>query len=222
MNGSYIWRVGENLSTHYLVRYAGVDPASGDALFYDVPSGAPTTEYNQGNRLIAGRAIPSFTGGGYLDASYKGFFLSAIIQSALGFYVHNPQFALEDGFAFPPANNKNRRQLNSWTPDNTDTDIPEARAGEINGSQPGSTRWLEKGDYLRLKQVQLGYRFKNFGRNAQTLTVYLAGQNVWTASSGYNRDPEGSAAPPDIIFVGGGSYVSSIPRSFSLGIKLQL
>ncbi|MFC0182006.1 hypothetical protein ACFFJX_05335 [Pseudarcicella hirudinis] len=81
--------------------------------------------------------------------------------------------------------------LNRWTPTNTNTDIPRATA-----SRPAnriSTRQIEDGSYLRLKNVQLAYNFPDTildKLKLRSLRVYATAQNfvTWTAYSGY--DPE--------------------------------
>ncbi|MDH3244034.1 MAG: SusC/RagA family TonB-linked outer membrane protein [Saprospiraceae bacterium] len=215
-----ILRVGESLSTYYLVQYDGVDPENGDALFYDVELDGSSNQYPSGSsRLVKGSAIPLFTGGFNLDLKFKRLFASAAFQTGLGHHIYSYNLFIEDGFQ--TAFNKNGRQQHSWTPENTDTNIPEARWGETNGSQE-STRWLEKGDYLRLKNVQLGYRLTNIGSHSNTLTVYLAGQNLWTLSSAYNIDPEVTRISADQPFGAVNLNTVALSRSISFGIKLEL
>ena len=154
-----------------------------------------------------------------MDLNFKGLFASAVFQAGLGHQIYSQNFFIEDGFQ--TEFNKNGRQGESWTPDNKDTSIPEARLAQVNGTQ-ASTRWLETGDYLRLKNLQLGYRFESIGRHSSALTVYVAGLNLWTFSSAYNIDPEVTWTNVDEPFLAFNFNSVPLSRSFSLGIKLEL
>ncbi len=220
VSSGQILRVGESLSTYYLVQYDGVDKANGDALFYDVELDGSSSRYpSNSSRLVSGSAIPTFTGGFYLDFKFHGLFASAAFQAGLGHRIYSQNFFIEDGFL--TEFNKNGRQRSSWTPENANSDVPEARLGVLNGSQE-STRWLEPGDYLRLKNVQLGYRFAILGSKANALTVYLAGQNLWTLSGAYNIDPEATWSNVDQPFSAFNFNSVALSRSLSFGIKLEL
>ncbi|MDX1478820.1 MAG: SusC/RagA family TonB-linked outer membrane protein [Saprospiraceae bacterium] len=212
-----LYRVGEPMASWYLVRYAGVDPANGDALFYDL-DGNTTKVFSLGDRVIAGRGVPRFTGGITLDADYRRFFLSAVFQTALGYELfRNAGHHLED---FQEGeSNKDRRLLDAWTESNTVTDIPESRLNIQNGAQTESTRWLEKADHLRLKHVKVGYAFDV----PKGLTVYLAGQNLWLLSGlPGDVDPEEMSTNVNSPHGVGPSYGVTVPRSISFGLKLDL
>jgi len=88
-------------------------------------------------------------------------------------------------------NNQNRDMLNRWTPTNTNTDIP--RASTTRPANRISSRQIEDGSYLRLKNAQLAYNLPASVTKAlkiQSFRVYVTAQNylTWTKYSGY--DPE--------------------------------
>jgi hypothetical protein len=87
--------------------------------------------------------------------------------------------------------NQDRDVLNRWTPTNTNTDIP--RASTTRPANRVSTRQIEDGSYLRLKNIQLAYNLPASALKTlkiQSLRVYATAQNylTWTSYSGY--DPE--------------------------------
>ncbi|WP_338875240.1 TonB-dependent receptor [Spirosoma sp. SC4-14] len=141
------------------------------------------------DRTIIGRAQPKFIGGISNTFSYKGFELTAFLQGVYGNNILNAnRFELE---YLNGTNNQDRDMLNRWTPTNTNTDIP--RASTTRPANRISTRQIEDGSYLRLKNVQLAYNFPATvlkSLKIQSLRVYATAQNylTWTSYSGY--DPE--------------------------------
>lgn len=141
------------------------------------------------DRTIIGRAQPKFIGGLSNTFSYKGFELTAFLQGVYGNNILNAnRFELE---YLNGTNNQDRDMLNRWTPTNTNTDIP--RASTTRPANRISTRQIEDGSYLRLKNVQLAYNFPATvlkSLKIQSLRMYVTAQNylTWTSYSGY--DPE--------------------------------
>ncbi len=141
------------------------------------------------DRTIIGRAQPKLLGGLNNTFSYKGFELTVFMQGVYGNQILNAnRFELE---YLNGTNNQNRDMLNRWTPTNTNTDIP--RASTTRPANRISTRQIEDGSYLRLKNVQLAYNFPSAvltKLRIQGLRAYVAAQNyaTWTRYSGY--DPE--------------------------------
>ncbi|KAB7731784.1 SusC/RagA family TonB-linked outer membrane protein [Rudanella paleaurantiibacter] len=141
------------------------------------------------DRTIIGRAQPKLLGGLNNTFSYKGFELTVFMQGVYGNQILNAnRFELE---YLNGTNNQNRDMLNRWTPTNTNTDIP--RASTTRPANRISTRQIEDGSYLRLKNVQLAYNFPSAvltKLRIQGLRAYVSAQNyaTWTRYSGY--DPE--------------------------------
>lgn len=181
-------RTGEPIGSWYLVEYAGVDPNNGDALFRDLEGGV-SSAYSTANRKVSGNAIPDFSGGFTNTFRYKGFDLSVFFQFAMGhqLYLSEGRFYATN---MASVYNQRKDQLNAWTPENPNTNIPQAR-GTTNGSQH-STRYLSDADYLRLKNAQLGYTFNNIGKNNARIRIFAAGQNLLTFTDFEGLDPEAS------------------------------
>ncbi|RRB07808.1 SusC/RagA family TonB-linked outer membrane protein [Larkinella rosea] len=141
------------------------------------------------DRTIIGRAQPKFIGGISNTFSFKGFELTAFFQGVYGNNILNAnRYELE---YLNATTNQDRDVLNRWTPTNTNTDIP--RASTTRPANRVSTRQIEDGSYLRLKNLQLAYNLPTSVIQAlkiQSVRVYVTAQNflTWTSYSGY--DPE--------------------------------
>ncbi|MEM6344667.1 MAG: TonB-dependent receptor [Bacteroidota bacterium] len=206
--GRQIYRVGEELGAFYLVEYAGVDEANGDALFYELDAegnqGEATSAYSTANRIIAGSPFPDYFGGFVNTFTYKGLELTAFFQYSVGneIYRNEGRFIMNN---MSSVWNQDVRMLNAWTPENTVTDVPEARLFTTNGSQH-STRYLEDASYLRLKTATLAYNFAPNVLGPVDLRVFVMGQNLLTFTNFTGLDPEasgqavGTARSGDIFF----------------------
>ncbi|GAB3925412.1 SusC/RagA family TonB-linked outer membrane protein [Larkinella terrae] len=141
------------------------------------------------DRTIIGRAQPKFIGGISNTFSFKGIELTAFFQGVYGNNILNAnRYELE---YLNATTNQDRDMLNRWTPTNTNTDIP--RASTTRPANRVSTRQIEDGSYLRLKNLQVAYNLPSSVIQAlkiQSVRVYVTAQNflTWTNYSGY--DPE--------------------------------
>jgi TonB-linked SusC/RagA family outer membrane protein len=197
---SGIIRVGEPLGSFYGYVTNGLyqttdelaaltDPQArkpGDRKYADLNG---DKKIDDNDRTIIGRAQPKFLGGISNSFSYKGFELTLFLQGVYGNNILNAnRFELE---YLSGVNNQNRDMLNRWTPTNTNTDIP--RASTTRPANRISSRQIEDGSYLRLKNAQLAYNLPASVIKAlkiQSFRVYVTAQNylTWTKYSGY--DPE--------------------------------
>jgi TonB-dependent starch-binding outer membrane protein SusC len=121
--------------------------------------------------------------------------------------------------------------LDRWTPSNTDTNIPKVSVDDRNGNRRISTRFLEDGSYLRIKNITLGYDLKKSlnwpGVGAARL--YLSAQNALTITRYSGLDPEIQANANDTrgynvssdLAVGIDWGTVPAPRTFILGFHLD-
>ena len=208
--GRQLIRTGEAVGSWYLVEYAGVDPANGDALFNDLEGNA-SSAYSLANRSVQGWFLPTFSGGLSSNMSYMGFDFNMLWQFANG----NSLYRNEGRFIETQISsvfNNTRNMLDHWTPENTNTDVPEARRAS-NGNQH-STRYLSDASFLRLKNIQLGYTFGGLGASNTSVRVYVAGQNLLTFTGFDGLDPEASGQDSDDVR--GGDLFFSRPQSKTL------
>ena len=220
ISGQQLIRVGERLGSWYMPEYAGVDPENGDALFFNA-EGEATSTYQQGDaRRILGNPLPDFQGGFGTNLYFKGVDLAVWFEAALGheLYLSEGRFIRNNMAA---TWNQTRDMLNSWTPENTITDVPEARAFIPNGNQH-SSRYLSDASFLRLRNVQIGYTFSDLNERGASLRLYLSGQNLLTFTDFEGLDPEANG--DDINGWQRGDIFFSRPQSriVTFGLNLNL
>lgn len=192
------------------------DAAPGDIRFID-QNGDGTID--SADEVYQGTAIPKYEYSLNLSADYKGFDLNIFFQGVGGNKIYNGNdFRL---LSMDTGRNYRTETLNSWTPTNTQTDMPRAILGDPNQNNRASTRFLEDGDYLRIKTIQLGYSFpqslldKTF---INKLRLYATGQNLFTFTKYTGLDPEVGGS-----ILSRGIDINLYPKykSMILGMQLQ-
>ncbi|MEO1012466.1 MAG: TonB-dependent receptor [Bacteroidota bacterium] len=175
-------------------------------------------ENNEVVQGVIGNGTPDLTWGFNNSISLGNFDLNIFIQGQHGFDVYNVQQAaitggLGDSRSFLAAD-----QVNQWTPQN-ETDIP---------AFPHffeSSRYIEKGDFIRLSNLALGYTFKDgLGLKGTTLKIYASGQNLFLITDYSGYDPEAFSRRPnqqnDDAATGINIGAYPIPRTYTLGVKV--
>jgi TonB-dependent starch-binding outer membrane protein SusC len=187
INGLFINKVGEPINSFYLVRYAGVDPANGDALYYKADGKSTTNVYDPDDRVLLGTTDPPNFGGFGTSLNYKGIELNVLFSYAFGAYVYNNdmQNVVNPAYWY---SNLAKIMLTEWQQPGDITTVPSS----FSDFKPETTRLLEKSDYLRLRNILVSYTLpKSFtGKRIRNLRVFAQGQNlhVWHNFLGY--DPE--------------------------------
>lgn len=220
LDGIYIRRVGYDFQTIYVREYAGVDPANGDPLWYlDETKKTTTNVYaNAARTANYGSASPKYYGSITNTFSYKGFSLEAQLYYNVGNYVRDAWggFYLSSG-----ANgtfNKVVRQLDAWQKPGDVTDIPKYVYGGNKLAQSFSTLYLAKGDYLRLRNLQVRYDLPKEAITKLRLSsaaFYVRGTNLftWVKDKNLSFDPEqgiGSQTNLEVF----------IPKTVTVGINI--
>lgn len=220
-----ILRVGEEVNTFYVPRYAGVNPANGEALYLDTDGNV--TNSADGNEVVLSGKSPFADLDGSISTTmqYNGFDLSANFYYKMGNYTYNlpEQNMLSDG---DNANDNQRLDaFNYWRNPGDTNVLPRPNSN----SNQTSTRFLQKGDYIRLRSLQLGYTIpKKFTETMaiQSARIYVSGTNLWTYAPYYKGDPEvgiGSGETQGASVVPGEFALYSYPTtaSLSLGVDIQ-
>ncbi|WP_020566819.1 SusC/RagA family TonB-linked outer membrane protein [Neolewinella persica] len=194
-------QVGQPLGAFLGYEFAGVDRENGDALFFVnetneagsiINPDATTNNVSEANFIILGQSIPDKLIGFTNDFSYRGLSLNVFFQGSFGNKIANAA----GGFMSCGAcwfDNQTRDQLDAWTPDNRDTDIPEARFYWENGTNGRSSRYLSDGNFVRLKTATLAYELPSSltsKAGLSRLRVYVTGQNLLTFTNYEGWDPE--------------------------------
>jgi TonB-linked SusC/RagA family outer membrane protein len=177
------------------------------------------------DRTFLGSFIPKFTYSLNLGANYKNFGLSVFFQGVQGNKIYNALRATTEGMV--RFFNAGTRVLDAWTPTNTKTDVPRAISSDPNQNARPSTRFLEDGSYLRLKNIMLSYNIPD--KSLQSLTkgvvktfrIYVSAQNILTFTKYTGYDPEvGNRAPGSSSLTNGIDYaVYPQPKAYQIGIN---
>ncbi len=207
--------------------FQSADTRPGDIRFADINGDGIIDDKD---RAHLGSPFPDFIYGLNANFSYKNFDLSLLAQGVQGndIYFLYGNFAHEvqlRGF------NSYQDILNRWTPENTNTDIPRVSVDDRNGNRRISTRFLADGSYMRLRNITLGYNFKDLIRTdaIQGLRVYLTVQNAFTFTRYPGLDPEIQANTNDTrgynvssdLAVGIDWGTVPAPRTFIAGLRLD-
>lgn len=200
-SGVTILREGEEIWTYYLTRYAGVDPSTGNALYLDADGNITSTYSADDAVVLEGKSpIPSYYGAFGTTLEYKGVGLNASFYYVGGNYIYNWQYAVNVSDGDNVTDNQDVEALNYWqNPGDTDVLPRPDVANNINDSD----RYLQKGDFIRLRDVSLSYRFPQslLGNSfIRGVRVFVQGTNLWTYNPYFKGDPE----------VGRGSEESSL------------
>ena len=207
--------VGKSFYSYYLYDYYGVNPVNGEALWRSA-DGSLTNNFNQARQDYFGSPEPKYTGGLYTSLDWKGFNLGAFLEFKGGnnVLITEQRYVNCDG-------NQNMNQvasgLNYWKQPGDTGVNPKPVWGNTSNAWTGSnTRWLEKGDYLRIKDVTLSYSIPRKVLEKvkiNNLKVYVSGLNVYTFHDVSWWDPERGVN-------GMGSGIYPMTKSFIGGIEI--
>ena len=213
---------GQPFGQFYGLRFAGADPANGDALFYK-NDGSTTNDVSEADDMVIGNPNPDYYGGINTKVSYSGFDLDIQCQFVKGGDIYNVGgiFQSVNGDYF---DNQTVDQMNYWKKAGDITNIPQPRLYEGNGTDK-SSRWVQDGSYFRVKSVNLGY---NIPRKVLTrfkmdnARVYVAALNLFTFTKYTGYDPEVSASFYNSVTLGHDFYTPPQAKTISIGLNIGL
>ncbi|RAJ24664.1 SusC/RagA family TonB-linked outer membrane protein [Pedobacter cryoconitis] len=195
-------------------------PGPGDVKYKDldgsgiIDAGGGTPE-KPGDLVYLGNTNPRYTFGIDLGATWKGFDFSVFLQGVL-----KRSFLIEENTLSPILGTSNMPWTiheDHWTPDNPDAFFPRMYQTSAHNFKP-SDKWVQNGNYIRLKTVQLGYTFKVNRKYIQNLKVYFAGQDL------FERTKVLSVFDPELGGNDKNVNASTYPfyRSVSVGLNITL
>jgi len=172
---------------------------------------------NNSDREIIGNPNPKAVWGLNNDFSYKGFYLNVFLQAYTGADMMN--LVKMDLDRLSGNTNATTDALKRWSPENTNTAVPKAFAGRVSRV---SSRFVEDGSFVRLKNISLGYDFNQAFLNklkVSSARVYISGQNVLTFTEYSGVDPEVAYMSNNVNL---GLDYDSYPntKSWTLGINI--
>ncbi|MBC6606641.1 TonB-dependent receptor [Hymenobacter sp. BT188] len=215
-------RQGEPIGVFYGRKYAGVDPANGDALYF-AEDGSTTNLASGAFLQKVGDPTPDYTGGITNTFSFKGFDLSVLGQFVYGNDIYNSAgiFQSANGDYF---DNQTIDQLDRWQNPGDITDVPQARLYAGNGTVQ-SSRWVSKGSFLRVKNLTLGYTLpQTLAKRgyAQSARIYVSAQNLATITNYDGYDPEVNTAAfgQANFLIGHDFYTPPLAKTILVGINV--
>jgi hypothetical protein len=217
--GSLLIKEGQELYTWNMRKWAGVDPSNGDPLWEVVKTEAngavtrsTTNSYSAATLQNVGSAAPNFTGGLSNTLSYKNFTLSAFVNFVQGNQVYHTSRGLfdSDGAYYTYNSMVLASGWSRWQNAGDIATHPKAVFGGNKNSNQTSSRYLENGSYLRLRNVNLAYDLPSSWLDRLKISdarIYISGDNLLTFTKFSGMDPEVSLGP------GGGTSSIKYPIS---------
>lgn len=202
---------GHSLGEFFINRFAGVNPANGDALWYD-RDGNLTNELRDEDKVLTGKSyIAPWQGGFGTSLSWKGLSVSAQFSWVAGRWMMNNDRYFDESNGRFATYNQSRRLLDRWKEPGDITDIP--RHGVYTEFD---SRLLEDASFLRLKNAMIAYSLPKEllakTRVIRGIRVFAQGQNLLTFTKFSGLDPEGTS----------NVYAAQYPmsRQFTFGLDL--
>lgn len=208
-----IIKVGLPYGTYYAPRWAGVDPANGDALYYN-PDGSITNVYNAEEQSVplAASMYPKWTGGISTSMRWKDFSMSALFSfvgdvhrwNNIDFYIETERYM---------TSNQSRRMLyDRWKKPGD-----EALLQRIDVPRNFTSKDIQEASFMRLRNLKLNYSIptnvlgRTFFRSAN---VFVQGENLLTWTSWRGLDPENNRVYGRFEYPNARKYTAGIHVNF--------
>jgi len=243
-------RVGESIGSFFAVRTEGINPENGQRIFvlkdgtrvqYDhaAPSASRWTRVDNGtvsraasqavDGVIVGPALPRFFGGLDNTIRYKGFDFNILLYYSGGNYVYNGTKAgLHDNRNW----NNAKDALNRWTKKGDNAEWPRVVFGDnvSNGSSMVITNNIEKGDFIKGRNISLGYTLPKSALGKAKINsarVYVAALNAFTITKYSGFDPEiqsnnGGGTADQVINAGPSVDRNAAPLARTINVGLNI
>jgi TonB-linked SusC/RagA family outer membrane protein len=195
-----IVKVGEPIRAWNMQKWAGVDPATGMPQWYiNGVDGDVTSTYTLAQKALQGGSpIPTYTGGLSTHLDYKGIFIDASVYFAGGNKIYESwvNYTQNSGWNSISTYNGVTQLLDRWQQPGDITDVPKVVWNSTgDNASATSSRFLYDGDYVRLKDLVLGYKvpqkyLKLTGLDGLTLTLRGTNLFTWVKDDRLKYDPE--------------------------------
>ena len=214
LTGTVVNAVGGPALQYHMYKFVGVNRETGEQQFLD-KDGNVSENVTAADRVLTGKSVYApWTGGFGFNASYKGFFFDTLFSFQQGGWSNDTMYNWLTRPSYAVDSNISSHLLNAWTPTNTETNIPSLRASNL-GLEGNSDRFLTRTDFIRLKNVTLGYSLTNKDLGSlpiKSLRLFLTGENLltWTNWIGYDPEPLQTST----------LSVYPNPKSVSIGVNI--
>lgn len=188
--GNQIIKVGAPIYSYYFAEFAGVDPDTGDELFFD-KDGNKTNQAQLAERRLMGSRTPLFSGGFSNVFTLKGFELSVMLNYSVGGKIFDNNYInLMSNTNYGSSWHKDMERR--WRKPGDITDVPRLQQG---APMLASDRFLVDASYFKIQNVSLAYtfNFKNMQQKGiSALKLFLTGDNLLTVAARKGLDPKQS------------------------------
>jgi hypothetical protein len=227
-------RVGQDLNSWYLPKWIGVDPNNGDPLWEKlirdesgniIEQGGTTNVYTEAGFQVVGKATPKFVGGFTNTLSYKGVSLYVAANFIYGNTVYHRDRESYDADGAYLGYNMMRLQ-DGWSRWSEAGDVATHPKPVMNGnkhSNKTSSRYLEDGSFLRIKNIALSYELpKNIINKVKlnSCKVYISGDNMFTFTNFSGLDPEVSLQNSTWSLAGMYAFNYPVSRQMLIGFDI--
>ena len=201
IDGSYIYEEGESRYRMYLVEYAGVDQATGEALYWTEDENGErvtTDDYSDASdyKIATDDLLPTVYGGFGTSVEAYGFDASIQCSYQLGGQIYDSGYRslMHGGTSNYAGQNWHKDIYKAWTPENTNTNVPRLDASDRYANS-SSTRWITSSNYLSINNISLGYTLPKVLTQKITIDkcrIYFSADNVALLTKRKGLDPRQS------------------------------
>lgn len=191
---------------------------AGDAKFKDIsgPNSIPDGVINNYDKTAIGSSLPEHFGGLRNTFNYKQWSLSVYLQYVAGNEIYN--YVRFENESMSGLENQSANVLNRWQQQGQITNVPRARWDDPQGNAAFSTRWIEDGSYLKVRNISLNYTLDKEFFAFKKAKFYVSASNLFTFTNYLGYDPEVSYSRRQIDQ--GIDYgLTPQPRQFIFGAK---
>ncbi len=210
--------VGEPLGVFWGYRSLGVDPSTGDIAFDDVNGDGKITSEDM---TVIGNPNPKFSGGLTNIFTYKHFELNLFLFFNYGNDIYNGERMYIEAMKGP--DNQLQTILDRWMKPGDITSVPRATESDPNNNNRNSSRFIEDGSYLRIKNVTLSYLFgPKFCEklNIRFAKLFATVSNLYTFTNYSGMDPEVNYAGSSSVRIGTDFFTAPQPRGYTFGLTV--
>jgi TonB-linked SusC/RagA family outer membrane protein len=206
--GTSIVRVGLPLGSHYVVKWAGVDPQTGNPQYYK-KDGTITSTFPSSEQVAEfGTSNPPYVGGFGTTLRVGDFTFDAFFSYMFGFKRFNNEDFFNENITFATSNQSERVFTDRWRKPGDITDIQRYSA-----ARQFSSKDIQNSSFLRFRNVNINYNIprKLLGKTGfiSNAVIYVQAQNLFTWTSWRGFDPEDGNNisrfdyPANRVFTGG-------------------
>lgn len=173
---------------------------------------------NDDDKVYSGSGIPKVEANLNFSCAWKGFDMNFTLSGAFDYKLYNGNRYFYESMS--SGSNFLKSTLNAWTTANHNTDVPRAVYQDPNNNSRESTRFLENGDFLRMREIQVGYtlpKWKAFRNTVEKVRFYVSADNLFTITGYDGIDPEFSRG---VLNTGVDNLIYPFTRSYTIGAQI--